>query len=119
MERKEDLHGESAGDKSQIHNKATAPTTRLTCRSTRMWDRKVPCSCQWLSMGLSKAVTWLWGRSAGLWASPREQNYEAGLPFMKSRELTACAGRYSQAPVLSLPCCGSHWNRHPTPPPSL
>ncbi|XP_054069861.1 tubulin polyglutamylase TTLL13 isoform X2 [Rissa tridactyla] len=40
MERKEDLHGESAGDKSQIHNKATAPTTRLTCRSTRMWDRK-------------------------------------------------------------------------------
>ncbi|XP_074457887.1 tubulin polyglutamylase TTLL13 isoform X1 [Larus michahellis] len=41
MERKEDLHGESAGDKSQIHNKATAPTTRLTCRSTRMWDRKI------------------------------------------------------------------------------
>ncbi|XP_063201957.1 tubulin polyglutamylase TTLL13 isoform X2 [Chroicocephalus ridibundus] len=40
MERKEDLHGESAGDKSQIHNKATAPTTRLTCRSTRMRDRK-------------------------------------------------------------------------------
>ncbi|XP_054069863.1 tubulin polyglutamylase TTLL13 isoform X4 [Rissa tridactyla] len=43
MERKEDLHGESAGDKSQIHNKATAPTTRLTCRSTRMWDRKIQC----------------------------------------------------------------------------
>ncbi|XP_019327911.1 PREDICTED: tubulin polyglutamylase TTLL6 [Aptenodytes forsteri] len=40
-ERKEDLHGESAGDKSQIHNKTTAPTTRLTYRSSRMWDRKV------------------------------------------------------------------------------
>ncbi|XP_009696513.1 PREDICTED: tubulin polyglutamylase TTLL6, partial [Cariama cristata] len=41
--RKEDLHGESAGDKSQIHNKTTAPTTRLTYRSTWMWDRKVQC----------------------------------------------------------------------------
>ncbi|XP_009881346.1 PREDICTED: tubulin polyglutamylase TTLL6 [Charadrius vociferus] len=40
-ERKEDLHGETAGDKSQIHNKTTAPTTRLTYRSTRMWDRKI------------------------------------------------------------------------------
>ncbi|XP_075362643.1 LOW QUALITY PROTEIN: tubulin polyglutamylase TTLL13-like [Mycteria americana] len=40
-ERKEDLHGDSAGDKSQIRNKATAPTTRLTYRSTRTWDRKV------------------------------------------------------------------------------
>ncbi|XP_026711572.1 tubulin polyglutamylase TTLL6 isoform X3 [Athene cunicularia] len=35
MKRK-DLHGESAGDKSQIHNKTTAPTTRLT----KGWDRK-------------------------------------------------------------------------------
>ncbi|XP_074736709.1 tubulin polyglutamylase TTLL13-like [Strix uralensis] len=35
-ERKDDLHGDSAGDKSQIHNKTTAPTTRLT----RGWDRK-------------------------------------------------------------------------------
>ncbi|XP_069654863.1 tubulin polyglutamylase TTLL13 isoform X4 [Haliaeetus albicilla] len=40
-ERKEDLHGESAGDKSQICNKTTAPMTRLTYRSTRMWDRKL------------------------------------------------------------------------------
>ncbi|XP_042659878.1 tubulin polyglutamylase TTLL6 isoform X2 [Tyto alba] len=39
-ERKEELHGESAGDKSQIHNKTTAPTTRLTYSSTRMWDRR-------------------------------------------------------------------------------
>ncbi|CAM9408760.1 unnamed protein product [Bubo scandiacus] len=36
MERKDNLHGESAGDKSQIHTKTTAPTTRLT----RGWDRK-------------------------------------------------------------------------------
>ncbi|XP_040979926.1 tubulin polyglutamylase TTLL6 isoform X9 [Aquila chrysaetos chrysaetos] len=40
-ERKEDLHGESAGDKSQIRNKTTAPMTRLTYRSTRTWDRKL------------------------------------------------------------------------------
>ncbi|KAM9275351.1 tubulin polyglutamylase TTLL13 [Morus bassanus] len=40
-ERKDDLHRESAGDKSQIHNKTTAPTTHLTYRSTRTWDRKV------------------------------------------------------------------------------
>ncbi|KFP49231.1 Tubulin polyglutamylase TTLL13, partial [Cathartes aura] len=46
-EGKEDLHGESAGDKSQIHKKTTAPTARLTYRSTRTWDRKVPCSRQW------------------------------------------------------------------------
>ncbi|KFZ48222.1 Tubulin polyglutamylase TTLL13, partial [Antrostomus carolinensis] len=39
--RKEDLHGESAGDKSHTHNKTTAATTRLTYRSTRMWDTKV------------------------------------------------------------------------------
>ncbi|XP_064311992.1 tubulin polyglutamylase TTLL13 isoform X1 [Phalacrocorax carbo] len=42
-ERKDDLHGESAGDKSQIHNKTTAPTAHLTYRSTRSWDRKVQC----------------------------------------------------------------------------
>ncbi|PKU32670.1 tubulin polyglutamylase hypothetical protein [Limosa lapponica baueri] len=40
-ERKEDLPGESAGEKSQTRNKGTAPTTRLTYRSTRMWDRKM------------------------------------------------------------------------------
>ncbi|XP_064932979.1 tubulin polyglutamylase TTLL13 isoform X3 [Columba livia] len=39
-ERKEDLQGETAGEKSQIHNKNTAPTTRLSSRRTRMWDRK-------------------------------------------------------------------------------
>ncbi|XP_069723148.1 tubulin polyglutamylase TTLL13-like [Phaenicophaeus curvirostris] len=33
---RKDLHGESAGDKSQIHNKTRAPTSRLT----RLWDRK-------------------------------------------------------------------------------
>ncbi|KFW93209.1 Tubulin polyglutamylase TTLL13, partial [Phalacrocorax carbo] len=49
-ERKDDLHGESAGDKSQIHNKTTAPTAHLTYRSTRSWDRKVPCSHQQLSV---------------------------------------------------------------------
>uniref|UniRef100_A0A8D0KRB0 Tubulin polyglutamylase TTLL13 n=1 Tax=Strix occidentalis caurina TaxID=311401 RepID=A0A8D0KRB0_STROC len=37
-ERKDDLHGESAGDKSQIHNKTTAPTTRLT-RGERNYKR--------------------------------------------------------------------------------
>uniref|UniRef100_A0A8C4UWN2 Tubulin polyglutamylase TTLL13 n=1 Tax=Falco tinnunculus TaxID=100819 RepID=A0A8C4UWN2_FALTI len=39
--RKEDLHGESAGDKSQVHNKTRAPTTHLTYRSTKAWDRKI------------------------------------------------------------------------------
>ncbi|XP_054243703.1 tubulin polyglutamylase TTLL13 [Indicator indicator] len=39
-ERKEDLQGESAGDKSQLQNKPTVPTTRLTHRSTTMGDRK-------------------------------------------------------------------------------
>ncbi|XP_009873212.1 PREDICTED: tubulin polyglutamylase TTLL6, partial [Apaloderma vittatum] len=38
--RKEDLHGESAGDKSQTHKKTTAPTTCRSCRSTRTWDTK-------------------------------------------------------------------------------
>ncbi|XP_074900846.1 tubulin polyglutamylase TTLL13 isoform X1 [Buteo buteo] len=38
---RKDLHGESAGDKSQIRNKTTAPMTRLTYRSTRTWDRKL------------------------------------------------------------------------------
>jgi len=51
-QRKEELHGESAGHKPQIHCKTTAPTARLAYRSTRMWDRKVPCPCQWLSLGL-------------------------------------------------------------------
>ncbi|XP_062439846.1 tubulin polyglutamylase TTLL13 isoform X1 [Rhea pennata] len=40
-ERKETLQGESAGDKSQMHNKTRAPTTQLIYRSTRMWDRKM------------------------------------------------------------------------------
>ncbi|XP_010141021.1 PREDICTED: tubulin polyglutamylase TTLL6, partial [Buceros rhinoceros silvestris] len=39
-ERKEELHGESAGGKSQVQNKTRAPTTRLAYRSTRMRDRK-------------------------------------------------------------------------------
>ncbi|XP_009992599.1 PREDICTED: tubulin polyglutamylase TTLL6, partial [Chaetura pelagica] len=38
--RKEDLHGEAAGSKSQICNKATAPPRRFTYGSTRLWDRK-------------------------------------------------------------------------------
>ncbi|XP_068814501.1 tubulin polyglutamylase TTLL13 isoform X1 [Struthio camelus] len=40
-ERKETLQGESAGDKSQIHNKNRAPTAQLIYRSTRIWDRKM------------------------------------------------------------------------------
>ncbi|XP_010116464.1 PREDICTED: tubulin polyglutamylase TTLL6, partial [Chlamydotis macqueenii] len=40
-ERKEHLHGEPAGDKSQLPNRTRAPTTRLIYRSTRLWDRKV------------------------------------------------------------------------------
>ncbi|KFP35717.1 Tubulin polyglutamylase TTLL13, partial [Chlamydotis macqueenii] len=48
-ERKEHLHGEPAGDKSQLPNRTRAPTTRLIYRSTRLWDRKVPCSCPWWS----------------------------------------------------------------------
>ncbi|XP_064013888.1 tubulin polyglutamylase TTLL13 isoform X2 [Pogoniulus pusillus] len=39
-ERKDDLHGESAWDKSQLQNKPTVPTTHLTHRRTRVWDRK-------------------------------------------------------------------------------
>ncbi|KAM6303778.1 tubulin polyglutamylase TTLL13 [Podargus strigoides] len=40
-ERKEDPHGKSAGDKSRIRNKSTAPTTHLTYRTTRRWERKM------------------------------------------------------------------------------
>ncbi|KFQ46951.1 Tubulin polyglutamylase TTLL13, partial [Nestor notabilis] len=44
-ERKEELHGESAGDKPRTHSTSTAPSARLTSRSSRIWDRKVPSSC--------------------------------------------------------------------------
>ncbi|XP_010083998.1 PREDICTED: tubulin polyglutamylase TTLL6, partial [Pterocles gutturalis] len=40
-ERKDELQGESAGDKSQIRNETQAPASRLACRSTRTWDRKM------------------------------------------------------------------------------
>ncbi|XP_021262356.1 tubulin polyglutamylase TTLL6 isoform X3 [Numida meleagris] len=39
-ERKEELQGESATDKSMIHNKTPASATHLTYRSTKMWDKK-------------------------------------------------------------------------------
>ncbi|XP_043349925.1 tubulin polyglutamylase TTLL13-like isoform X7 [Dermochelys coriacea] len=40
-ERKENLQGESAGEKSRIRSKAKAPPTRLTYSSTRTCDRKM------------------------------------------------------------------------------
>ncbi|XP_030312906.1 tubulin polyglutamylase TTLL6 [Calypte anna] len=36
---RKDQHGESAGDKGQIRNRATAPPTRLAYRGTRIWER--------------------------------------------------------------------------------
>ncbi|KAM9532612.1 tubulin polyglutamylase TTLL13 isoform 2-T2 [Guaruba guarouba] len=39
-ERKEELHGESAGDKPRTRTTSTAPSARLTSRSSRIWDRK-------------------------------------------------------------------------------
>uniref|UniRef100_A0A8C4VV39 Tubulin tyrosine ligase like 13 n=1 Tax=Gopherus evgoodei TaxID=1825980 RepID=A0A8C4VV39_9SAUR len=41
-ERKENLQGKSAGEKSRIRSKAKAPPTRLTYNSARTCDRKVP-----------------------------------------------------------------------------
>ncbi|XP_031443824.1 tubulin polyglutamylase TTLL6 isoform X3 [Phasianus colchicus] len=40
-ERKEGLQGESATDKSTIHNKTSASATHFTYRSTKMWDKKI------------------------------------------------------------------------------
>uniref|UniRef100_A0A8C9EUF0 Tubulin tyrosine ligase like 6 n=1 Tax=Pavo cristatus TaxID=9049 RepID=A0A8C9EUF0_PAVCR len=40
-ERKEGLQGESATDKSVIHNKTPASATHFTYRSTKMWDKKI------------------------------------------------------------------------------
>ncbi|KAM4661680.1 tubulin polyglutamylase TTLL13-like, partial [Amazona ochrocephala] len=39
-ERKEELHRESAGDKPRTRTASTAPSARLTSRSSRIWDRK-------------------------------------------------------------------------------
>ncbi|XP_061302466.1 tubulin polyglutamylase TTLL13 isoform X2 [Pezoporus flaviventris] len=39
-ERKEELHGESGGDKPRTSTTSTAPSARLTSRSSRIWDRK-------------------------------------------------------------------------------
>lgn len=41
-ERKENLQGESAGEKSQIRSKVKALPTRITYNSAKTCDRKVP-----------------------------------------------------------------------------
>lgn len=57
-ERKEGLQGESPADKSMIHNKTSASATHFTYRSTKMWDKKVPCFRLCSSM-VYKGSLWL------------------------------------------------------------
>uniref|UniRef100_A0A8V5HC29 Uncharacterized protein n=1 Tax=Melopsittacus undulatus TaxID=13146 RepID=A0A8V5HC29_MELUD len=56
VKRKEELHGESAGDKPQPRTTSTAPSARLTSRSSRVWERKVLSTCLWGSRGSDVAL---------------------------------------------------------------